>query len=1435
MDEVNRVADVKLCGLIFCLPQAKRFSGALLSESLTLPDTIAASPALEDGEIERNFISPHLRIADVPLAFHRESFSNQIAAPQPPTSPFTRRSIVTPQAGVNTSLSAHGELMDQLEAYGRILQYQFSDGKVLTGHQILYHGHSRLVPRHLLPLNVNVRNDLLAKAHYSLGIKRARASWASAAEQVIISALFSGLRALRSAEQEGEEFTLSFTLDDNSFRNRQALRLANVELREDKWNHWRLSTALPEAHSGVYYGRAHLELNTEDLGSFDGLSQGFHVDVSLRRLTFHTLAEQVNRLSTHILRPPPPPTEGDEASAKASKSMPKTNLLTNPGADDDEDPAALLVSDGESSDESSDSADAATDASLAASAKDLSEESESESDSDSETNSEPKAKLIFESSAAYKAPATFAEALAVRPPPSTEKSDAQLLRRGTATRSAIRASYIETAALEPHEAGGISLHLSGHGNIQTSIQEVNDLLKVDHKHLSVHPQSQSLDLEKVRPSMNLLGDGSFKFLTRFWLGDEEWEAHGFPQSMAYLLLNLQAGLAATTGLSINQIAHSRKGLKRERDTKILRHLGMAAMIFFEAASFGLGLPLSDGSVVKTERDLLDVLFARLGAVLLKGEGWPNQTGTLEGLCSKNVITLIEGFVAQILKDIEGREISLYLPSGEWKTTGITKSVVMIFHALVSDLAFESSGSCFTRARTKYFENFHFDRIHPDREDLALRKRMDPATSQRAIHQPIVSERFQAPESSVPPRGQSILNLLNRGFELSFDGKQIEEFVASDFRPEFQIHENSGMPSEITAGNGAVDGTSGEIGADGQPLQAAPPAPTELSPVVNLGAKKIDWFELHPKFFFKGVEITIEQAGKLSRDGMIEFQGKLFRVKQGELPSLKRLAQFWTSIQGHNAGLIRAKRRRTEETYYHLPRSQTLELLALRSTGVKVQGGPRWNAICEFYDSLDRNRTLDSMPESFRATLQGYQSQAVRWLLDLFELGLGGILADDMGLGKTVTSLAFLESLRVTDRLHAALVLVPTSLTYNWMSEAQRFTPDLPVHIYSSRQPEEMRDFLQKHDHGLVICTYGLLQENAEFFQQVPWNTVIFDEAQNLKNITTKRTTAARKLIANFKVCLTGTPLENHYGEFYSLFDLTVSGALGDLPTFREKYVNPERVLREDLDFLKLKIRPLLLRRTKAQVMHQLPPKVETTIKLPFEEEQRKIYRDIATSYNENIRQAIAQQGEAKSQLQMLTALLRLRQACSDPSAIPGVTYTGEPPKIVTLIEALIEVTESGESALVFTQFLATYERIRQAMAKAKITFYDMNGTDSRLAREKKLQGFKDTPGGAVMLMTLKTGGVGLNLTKASYIFHIEPWWNPAVENQATDRAHRMGQEKTVQVYRYLIQDSVEEKIEVLKEVKSRRFDALFSDSENEKDLETTSGALSQQDFEYLLG
>jgi SNF2 family DNA or RNA helicase len=469
-------------------------------------------------------------------------------------------------------------------------------------------------------------------------------------------------------------------------------------------------------------------------------------------------------------------------------------------------------------------------------------------------------------------------------------------------------------------------------------------------------------------------------------------------------------------------------------------------------------------------------------------------------------------------------------------------------------------------------------------------------------------------------------------------------------------------------------------------------------------------------------------------------------------------------------------------------------------------------------------------------LKPYQHRGVQWIHDLYRLGLGGILADDMGLGKTVQTLVFLETLRVKNELGHVLIVVPTSLTYNWFSEATRFTPDLPVHIFQSREIQKAKAFLESNPQGIVIATYGLLAEHEALFSSYKWTIHVYDEAQNLKTITAKRTTVSRKLPARFKLALTGTPLENHMGEFYSLVDLVVPGSLGSFEGFRKSYMQsyaPEPVR---IEYLKTKTRPLVLRRTKSSILKELPQKTESTVKIPFTEKQLAIYRDIALSWNSKVRQAITEGGESKSQLIMLTALLRLRQACSAPGSIPNIQYTETPPKLTLLLDNLKAIIETGESALVFTQFLGTFDLLAKQLKEAGIPFFALHGKVPRKERESQLRQFQEHPDGAVMLMTLKTGGVGLNLTKASYVFHLEPWWNPAVENQATDRTHRIGQTKPVQVYRYIMSESVEEKIEILKSRKSSQFNALFSDVETTGEVQEGGGfSLSQSDFEYLLG
>lgn len=611
-------------------------------------------------------------------------------------------------------------------------------------------------------------------------------------------------------------------------------------------------------------------------------------------------------------------------------------------------------------------------------------------------------------------------------------------------------------------------------------------------------------------------------------------------------------------------------------------------------------------------------------------------------------------------------------------------------------------------------------------------------------------------------------------------------------------------------------------------------------------KNFNWFELNPKVFLNGEAVESDQFIAGAQGRLIEFQGQIYILKNQAIPSIRRLQHFWTRLQ---KGQDKTKSKKFSDKIYQIPKSQTLELLALRASGVQIRGDFEWQRICQFYDELGQEKKYLNLPPTIKAELKSYQEVGVQWLYDLYQLRLGALLADDMGLGKTLQALSFLEILRTKQQLGRVLIVVPSSLVFNWQFEIQKFTPDIPFTIFSAKMQDEIGKLFVHQQDGLVITTYGLLMEHHQFFDQYPWSIVLFDEAQNLKNMTTKRTSAARSLQAQFKICLTGTPMENHYGEFYSLMDILVPGSLGPVDQFRRQFVNTQVITLDQMADLKLKMKPLILRRTKKEILDQLPEKQESKISIAFEERQREIYRDVALSYNHQIQDALATDPKSDPtgdeemlssdstgsvQLQMLTALLRLRQVCSDPSALPNVVYDRIPPKIETLVESLEEIISSGESALVFTQFLQTLNRTAKVLQDNGIPYFVLHGGLNSKQRQQILSDFQNKEGGAVLVMTLKTGGVGLNLTKASYVFHLEPWWNPSVENQATDRVHRLGQKKSVQVFKYIMHESLEEKIEQLKLRKDIKFQALFSEDSEKTSFDKGSQALSKEDFDYLI-
>lgn len=895
--------------------------------------------------------------------------------------------------------------------------------------------------------------------------------------------------------------------------------------------------------------------------------------------------------------------------------------------------------------------------------------------------------------------------------------------------------------------------------------------------VKISGESRVLGAHQSQTEVHLDESGSFYIQHEARVfGQVNLVRRGFSTQTVLYVQSLSQGLPFLLRAEAREVA-GRTYSKREWDMKILKHVGILQYLFMETLSVHFTGALTDGTVVLPEQ-IFTSLHAKIQILLIAGSGGTLVRDlTLSELCSKAVLACFDDFVRLTLTSMTGRE-AFYSEHGEVILEGVVEREFRLLFELLKKSALATGGETFRRSRTPLLAKI-----------TAGEFAKDPSLNSLLFHFQRLSPGGDGKNGTALNGAlESLQTLIPYGFRIFYKDQPLQELKEDEFHVDFLLQSDSDQ-------------------------------------------RFFNWFELNPKFFLRGEEVDPDQFLSLGGGGVIEYSGKLFLVPQKQMPSLRRLENFWRKLQN---GKVETGRKKNGEKIYQLPRSQTLELLALRSSGVGLRGDAEWNKLCEFYDNLGVKTRELKLPASVTGELKPYQVLGVQWLQDLYNLRLGALLADDMGLGKTLQTLAFLEDLRSKDDLGQVLIVVPSSLIFNWQQEAEKFTPKLPITVFANRGQDHLSKRLVNKEQFVVLTTYGLLMEHGAYLSQYKWKVLVFDEAQNLKNISTKRTSAARSLTAQFKICLTGTPMENHYGEFYSLVDLLVPGSLGKIEDFRRQFVNTELVTREEMQDLKLKIKPLLLRRTKREILDQLPEKQETKISIAFEDQQKQIYRDIALAYNQRVQETMASQGEASVQLQMLTALLRLRQACSDPAALPNVHYSKVPPKLETLLDSLAEIVESGESALVFTQFLQTLEHTVKILREAKIPVFVLHGGIPTKQRQKVLAEFTETVGGAVLVMTLKTGGVGLNLTKASYVFHLEPWWNPSVENQATDRAHRLGQNRAVQVFRYIMHESLEEKIELLKDRKDRKFQSLFATTE--KDVEISAGsALSKSDFDMLLG
>lgn len=473
-------------------------------------------------------------------------------------------------------------------------------------------------------------------------------------------------------------------------------------------------------------------------------------------------------------------------------------------------------------------------------------------------------------------------------------------------------------------------------------------------------------------------------------------------------------------------------------------------------------------------------------------------------------------------------------------------------------------------------------------------------------------------------------------------------------------------------------------------------------------------------------------------------------------------------------------------------------------------------------------SLVEPPAGLKADLRPYQREGLSWLQFLREFGLHGILADDMGLGKTLQTLSHLLTEKNAGRMdRPSLILAPTSVLRNWAREAAKFTPALNVLLLHG--DDRHTDFRRITKYDLVITSYPLIVRDAEKLQPIDWHIVALDEAQNIKNPKSKAAQVCGSLKARQRLCLTGTPMENHLGELWSLYHFLMPGLLGDAESFRTYYRTP---IERDADTerqqqLSARLQPLLLRRTKSAVAKDLPPKTEILHSIELDKAQTDLYETIRAAVDQRVREAISNQGLERSQIIVLDALLKLRQVCCHPQLlkIDAARKIETSAKTAFLMEDLLpELIDEGHRVLIFSQFTEMLGIIEAELHKAGIRFVKLTGETKD--RETPMQRFQkgEVP---VFLISLKAGGAGLNLTTADTVIHYDPWWNPAAEAQASDRAHRIGQTKPVFIHKLICQGTIEERIVEMQRTKAALIEGLLSGRAEKLKL-------TQEDIQRLL-
>ncbi len=558
----------------------------------------------------------------------------------------------------------------------------------------------------------------------------------------------------------------------------------------------------------------------------------------------------------------------------------------------------------------------------------------------------------------------------------------------------------------------------------------------------------------------------------------------------------------------------------------------------------------------------------------------------------------------------------------------------------------------------------------------------------------------------------------------------------------------------------------------------------------------DWFSLEGQVPISEEEvITLQRLMELMDTG----KGRFIQLEEGQFLALS------DEFRRRLADLKRVVDQNGKEPRFH-PLAASLVNEAVEGVG-GLKGDKVWKttlARCHEAEKLQ-----PTLPATLQTELRDYQREGFEWLSRLAHWGVGACLADDMGLGKTIQTLALL-----INRAPAgpSLVLAPTSVCLNWEAEARRFAPTLLPRIFGTGNRKSFIESLQPFD--LVICSYTLFQQEAELMNSVRWETAVLDEAQAIKNMATKRSQAAMNINAGFRIATTGTPVENRLDELWNLFRFLNPGLLGSHKSFTERFATP---IERDRDkpartLLKKIIRPFILRRTKSQVLQELPPRTDIVHRVELSSEEASFYEALRRKALDNLNGGAEGQTAGERQIRILAEIMRLRRACCNPRLVlPECTIASA--KLTAFREIVDELRENGHRALVFSQFVDHLSILRKELEKSSITYQYLDGSTPSKERQERVKAFQSGQG-ELFLISLKAGGVGLNLTAADYVIHMDPWWNPAVEDQASDRAHRIGQLRPVTVYRLVATNTIEEKIVALHGQKRDLADSLLEGTDS---------------------